>query len=386
MPNLAPAMARHLLSHVLRPWRADAFANLEIGSTYAESKALEHFMGILEPKRSAITCPPNDCHKHVDTWCNGPRCAKVAFVQPHSLWTDRSLKLMHCGAPVNSRHVTFEQMTRKRDACYTGILEYERVASNFKKPYKYIVYTRPDLWWSAARALEEFRVLDATGGIYVNGGSCNENMKPRPFVLRTSQQCARSTNVTHRVELEHETGTIQCQAPSDMFAVVPRQWAAAYFSANTMTELLAHPDHRKYPCNRTMAASCGLCQCWLPTATTPGLGMTPECLLGWWLVHNGVPWSSDPAARNTAPAHALASDGQGALISVKYIGMKGQRTLPSHCESYNGTIDLASMLRSVGIQHYTSGGAKAREELKHIYRNDAKMTSMMWCNTSSDLW
>jgi len=247
----------------------------------------------------------------------------------------------------------------------------------------FIFYQRPDLWWSKPATLAHFGVSQWIDSIYVNGGTCNPEAIP-PFTPRTTDECSNLRNISRA------TKTAACSAPSDMWATVPRRWASAYFTASTMVDLLDHPDE-SFPCNKTLAASNGLCDCLAPGgAKLPSeraeLGLTPECLLGTWLAHHSAPWTSDAVSPQKSNANALVND--GALIGWPLSASGGPLwDVPPHCEMMpsNYTFHMSGLLWQEGIQELAII-RWADENQRHIYRNDPTLREQMWCNVSDPRW
>ena len=73
-PDAAPAMAMHILSHTIMPWRADVFVVIEIGNTLIESRALRDYAVTTGARSVQVLCAIPGCHEDVQTWCHLPNC------------------------------------------------------------------------------------------------------------------------------------------------------------------------------------------------------------------------------------------------------------------------------------------------------------------------
>jgi hypothetical protein len=114
------------------------------------------------------------------------------------------------------------------------------------------------------------------------------------------------------------------------------------------------------------------------------LGLTPECLLGSWLVHHSVPWNRDPAAKFMYRAHSLGDMGRGLGA---FIALYRGPNMPPRCEAMpsNFTWNIAGYFKSIRVKQLAYVQL-ASENPKHIYRNEPVVEHLMWCNLFDTLW
>ena len=418
-PDAAPAMARHLVSHVLTPWSADAFVGIEITGTLTESEYMQQFAEVLRPKRMRVYCPTAGCHRHLASWCQLPACQAQKTPPVNRIWGD--LRLQHCNTPFK-KSPSFELMSRKRQLCYDDVMDYERdrmTASvthrraKARHQYQYIAYQRPELWHPSPRRPEEFALLDATGGIWVNGGLCNpacttcykgKEKDGAPFataVRRTREECnafgtfvseaksgafdkskmaalpaADASALQRRVAEMGDFGRQTCSAPSDHAAVVPRRWAPAYFASVDLVDAIAR--NSSFGCSNSFGISSGLCMCGIE-------GMNQECMLSSWLSYNGVPWSAQPWSGSWvygAEGEAIIIGGGGGTNVTPPLWTRGRPTAlhNAHCEP----APPGSVFKPDHGLHRL--GLKSDAGSFHVYRFGQTIPGTWRCNSSSPLW
>eukprot|EP00966_Prymnesium_polylepis_P200128 4637877-Prymnesium_polylepis.1 len=313
-PDALPAMARHVRSHVIRPWRADVFVGIEILGTSAESAMLGAAVGVLRPKAVKVYCPLMGCHQNLTLWCRSPGCevlpAHKPIGPPHIQ--------MHCGQRLRQRP-SFELMSVKREECYRDIVNYEAsVQAGSSMPsrteglwqYNFVAYARPDLWYATPRRRQELFLLDNMHGIWINGGDCAGKYTKRPPAECMEERDKEST----------------CTSASDHMAVMRRHWAPSYFSAaQLITQIRVNSS---FGCKDFFGAASGICEC----AKARIMGMSSECMLSSWLVGQSVPYARYP----WKTVFAWGLDGRGLVTVDARSGMitemEKNGEIPGHCE------------------------------------------------------
>lgn len=407
-PDTAPAMAQHILSHVVLPWSTDVFGAVEILGTLIESKNLHEYYKILQPKRMLVYCPPTKgCHGHVATWCLSPSCRILRAPRAHPMWGGRR-QLLHCGQSIKMSP-TFEWQTEKRKVCYDAVLEHERENREERLSYDYIAYQRPEDWTPTRRSVAELDLLDRDGGIWVNNGLCNPTCStcyggkesngdpPAVSFVRNRDTCFRemafsaavragagayNTSLMQRADAKAFWSDVSakrieakkgCGAASDQAALVPRRFAESYFSAFDLVTQLA--TNQSFGCGESFGAASGICGCAVEVGT--------ECLLSAWLRHRAVWWSASPYKITWA----YGIDGRGSVIitsgQTSKTGVTTMRgaPLPAHCLQVTGAqtpYEITPHLQRLGIM--------PDMDKTGIYRWRQSFTSFVKCNASSPLW
>lgn len=256
-----PAMAKHVLSHVARPWGADIFFGIEILGTAGEVAAVQGAASVLQPKRMTVYCPATGCHANLTSWCVSPECV---ITQAAEVTGPPHLK-SHCNQEFKATP-SYELMTLKRQQCFNQIQEYEATRRH-KLTYDIVSYARPDLWHWHKLSLQDLSGLQDADGIWVNGGDCGGE-----YTKRTKAECA---------VLNTRTDKRRCSAASDHMAVMYRRYASIYFGAAQLIPTMLH--NRSFGCGSTFGAHSGVCDC--------TESMFQECMLSSWLISQAVPYN-----------------------------------------------------------------------------------------------
>lgn len=405
-PNTAPAMARHIQSHVVEPWSADVYAGIEIYNSLAESGFLNKYFGTLRPKRLRVYCPQTGCNANLAKWCQWPACVAGEAPKANPKWyATHWEQIKHCNEPLK-KTPSFELMALKRRNCFSDILEYEQQQAADNLRYDYIYYQRPEVWHSSPRRLEELTLLSRTGGIWVNSGACNPRLTSGGAsaaevvtrVRRPASECLEEQRQIQSARQQEANGATQtpsgkaafhraaslraqwaaesCTAASDHSSLIPRRWADAYFTAVNWADQVM--SNKTFGCGESYGSSSGVCSC-LPAKLSPGFqGMNQECMQSNWFVHNSIPWSSHPW-RGTW-AYGLEKDGVTVALAVS-------GKMPAHCVlAPEGTVfNVDAHIKHLGLVKQV---ARTRDPNGSyaIYRWGMEFKRPMWCNSSSPLW
>jgi hypothetical protein len=383
--DAAPAMARHIRGHIVRPWRADVFMGIEIIGAAGEINALGAAVRVLRPRKAAVYCPETGCHESLGVWCKLPTCETLNAPRPNILRA-------HCNQKLR-RRPSFEMMSHKKQRCFTHILQQEasglpRSLAHPHSPtasrYDVVAYMRPDLWYSSPRHRSDLTILlSSIPGILLNGGTCDGVV-----TKRVGKERCLAANETYKTQRGW------CTAASDHSALMHRRWAPDYFSAAELTTHMA--NNASFGCESSFGAASGVCECTVHRK----LGLPPECLLSSWLSHTAVPYSRVP----WKTVFAMGMDDEGNAVMDARSGLKYLNgSIPSHCTLVpKGSFKTRGHLEQLFFANRTRGKRPTKamwagphpnswidglpEKAYTLYRPQETLKAFLRCNTSSPVW
>ena len=308
-PDALPVMARHLHSHVVRPWAANVFLGIEVLGTAAESAMLEAAATELGPIHTTVYCPVGGCNASFARWCGQPSCELLTAPVPKGPPFLRE----HCSQKLRLR-ASFELMSLKRQRCFGEVLNHEQLLQQRLRQhwqYEFVAYARPDLFHLSPRRAQDLALVSGFNGVHVNGGDCAGE-----YQRQTQVWCANKSATDDRQKLVRE-----CSPASDHMAVMHRRFAPGYFSAaDLITGILGN---KSYMCNTSFGTASGICECSDSNPQRRAIGLQPECMLSSWLTEQAIPWGR--YSWSTALARGL--DTRGMVV----VDTSARGDLPAHC-------------------------------------------------------
>lgn len=302
-----------LHAHVVRPWRADVFAAIELRfGTVGEERSLENATDLLAPihldlyhsKYNLSDWPRTQLR--LQQWCTAPSCLMHPPVAVDHLIAGKPS--VHCDQKLTpGRRRSFLLLAIKRQSCFARMVDHEEQQRQSR--YATVAYLRPDIF--VAKRLPLPRLPKASGCV-VGVNSCRDPLMS-PAQLSRCGTTAKSCNVV-----------------SDWMAVMERRCAATYFAANSYLEA---------QCSEVEAANC---HCSWGREESK----TQECLLSGWLARSGI------QSMRLGLLGGVARDTKTGLIILDHVGETSEDQELDLTNTSHATAEFVLLLRTLG-QHAT---------------------------------
>ena len=302
-----------LHANVVRPWRADVFAAIELRfGTSGEEHNLANATSLLAPihidlyhSRYNLSDWPR-VNLRLQQWCTAPSCLMHPPVSVDHLIAGKPS--VHCNQKLTlERRRSYLLFAIKRQSCFARMVDHEEQQRSSQ--YATVAYLRPDIF--VAKRVP-FPRLPKAGGCVLGVNGCRDPLMPP----KQSSRCGTTAK--------------SCNVVSDWMAVMDRHCAGTYFAADSYLEA---------QCGELEAADC---HCILGRQESK----TQECLLSSWLARGGF------QTRRLGLLGGIARDTKTGVIILDHVG-----EMSEHQEFDLAALDQAAaqfvlLLRTLG-QHAT---------------------------------